>query len=560
MKKILHRSFFLIIVLLCVVFFVLWLFTTHQLSSAEVERALKTEASRLVQANSLTNHIPAAFLLTENFRYTLIAPDGQVLFDDDANFQNLDNHLNRKEVALAFEKGEATASRHSASLEKDYFYYALRLDNGNVLRIASTTSSTWAFVFSAMPVLILFIGFSLIASSLIARKLSARLLKPLEKIDLNSSIQLGEMYNELIPFAQKIDEQKQEIIVQAKQLKDQQQSLSAILETMREGILLLNADESILLANQTALSILNGPMELKRQTTLLELSQNEAFLTEAKGALKGENRFIQLTEKDMAYGVYFSPTTFGGCVILFINLTDLMQAEKIRREFSANVSHELKTPLTSISAYAEMISSGIAKGPAVNDFANKIHREATHLTGLISDILLISEIEEGKISPEIEAVDLFALCQNVILQLEKLAHEKNINISLLGDQVSLQGRQNHFYEIVFNILHNAIKYTPDHGQVTLRLIQNAEKITLEVEDTGIGIPQKNIDRVFERFYRVDKSRYKKTGGTGLGLSIVKHLVQLYGGQVFIKSQENLGTKVTVIMPNQGASQAFTTAP
>ena len=241
---------------------------------------------------------------------------------------------------------------------------------------------------------------------------------------------------------------------------------------------------------------------------------------------------------------------------MFIDLTEPMRAEKIRQEFSANVSHELKTPLTSISAYAEMISSGIAKGPAVNDFANKIHREATHLTGLISDILLISEIEEGKISLEVEEVDLVALCKTVILQLDKLAQEKNIAVTLTGGDAQLLGRQNHFYEIVFNILQNAIKYTSSKGQVTTTLCQDIEKATIEVKDTGIGIPQKNLERVFERFYRVDKSRYKKTGGTGLGLSIVKHLVQLYGGQVFIESREGIGTKVRVVIPTQRAVEPF----
>lgn len=548
MKKILHRYFFLMIAASCLFFFGFWLLTTHQMLSNQIEASLKREAQHLKQLASLENELPADILLGEDFRYTLISQTGEVLFDNDASATDMDSHLSRKEVRLALEKGEGSARRHSETLNKDYFYHAIHLDNGNILRIATTVSSIWELIFSVVPILSIFLITSLVLSGFLSKKLSANLLSPLEKIDLSGTAQLTEIYDELIPFAKKIGEQKEEIISQAKELKSQQQNLSAILENMKEGILLLNADETVLLANQTALYILDAQIKWPRQTTLLELSQNQQFLSEARLALQGENRFMQLEEKNKAYGVYFSPTAFWGCVILFIDLTDLMRAEKIRREFSANVSHELKTPLTSISAYAEMISSGIAKGDAVNDFAHKIHQEALHLTGLISDILLISEIEEGEINLETEDVDLFALCQNVIMQLEKPAKEKNIDISFSGTKAVLQGRQNHFYEIIFNILQNAIKYTPQGGHVYLRLNRINKQITIEVEDTGIGIPQKNIDRVFERFYRVDKSRYKKTGGTGLGLSIVKHLVHLYNGQVSIKSQEHVGTVVTVIIP------------
>ena len=475
-------------------------------------------------------------------RITVIAPDGAVLLDSRTVADDMENHMDRPEITEAFSTGSGESQRYSDTLGTPMYYYAVRLGDGNVLRMSGSISGVSGVFSVVFPAVIALTALILLIANIAARKLTARIIAPLEEIDF--SRENTAVYDELATYAKKINEQKWEINEQISQLSDRADTIETITRHMREGLVLTDNSGFVLTANTSAREIFGDDMEKKN---ILHIYRESDFHDVVRQCLSGENMEMQLERASRVYNVYLSPVTSGGiargAVILFHDVTERFVAEKQRREFSANVSHELKTPLTTISALSEMIESGMAKDGDIKSFANRISEQAGRLLVLIDDIIRLSEFDEGGDSRENTVFDLWELAETVIGALKDNAG--NIDIRLTGEQFDISANLRMVDELLYNLIDNGVKYNRDGGCVTVDLKRPERGLCrISVSDTGIGIPEQHQGHVFERFYRVDKSRSKKTGGTGLGLSIVKHITEFHGGRIELRSAEDEGTTVT----------------
>ena len=475
-------------------------------------------------------------------RMTIVAPDGTVILDSRAIADNMENHADRPEIVEAFRSGNGETVRYSDTLKVEMYYYATKLADGSVLRMSRQVGGV-ADVFAViLPAAAAITALVLLIANFAAHKLTRRIIAPLENIDLNSGNTA--VYDELTPYSKKIEQQRQEIAEKIAALSDRANTIEAITGNMKEGLILVDGAGMVLTANASAEEILGGNIE---KNNILYICREERFQLAAKQCLAGENAEVQLERNGRIHNVYLSPVCSGGivrgAVILFQDATERNRAEKQRREFSANVSHELKTPLTTISALSEMIESGMAKDSDIKSFAARITEQSGRLLVLIDDIIRLSEFDEGGSMKENTVFDLWELSEAVIAALRDNAG--NIKIELTGEQFDISADLRMIDELLYNLIDNGIKYNKDGGRVTVDLKRVESGLCrISVSDTGIGIAAQHQPHVFERFYRVDKSRSKKTGGTGLGLSIVKHIVELHGGRVELHSTEEEGTTVT----------------
>jgi len=483
---------------------------------------------------------------TAALRVTVIAEDGQVLFDNQVLAANLDNHSDRNEVIEALAYGHGEEIRFSNTQLTETYYYTIRLENGSVLRLSKTMNSVVAVFFSLLPMVALVTLIILFLANLFARRLTTNIIEPLESIDLESD-NLA-VYDELIPYAKRIDQQKQRINEQLATLKNRADTITVITNSMREGLILLDARGVILTANKSALAIFEVSESDAEQAEILYICRDIDFQKSVSECLSGVHNEMVWEKNSRVYNIFFSPVSstesIVGGVILFFDITAQRGAEQQRREFTANVSHELKTPLTAISALSEMISTGMADGADVQDFASKISEQAARLIAIIDGIIQLSEFDEGQVKPDLSEFDLHELAVLVIDALQAQADAKGITIHLNGQRMLITANRQLIDELLSNLIDNAIKYNKDAGEVSVSFNKTDGLIQIRVQDNGIGIPAKHLGRVFERFYRVDSSRSKKTGGTGLGLSIVKHIVEQHGGWVEIESSPGIGTTVT----------------
>lgn len=478
----------------------------------------------------------------KTLRVSLIDDTGEVVFDSMADPATLENHLNRPEVAQAAQTGRGESERYSDTLGETTYYYAVRLAEGNILRLALTTDSVAAMLYTFIPVVLICLALAAGLAFVIARRLTKRIIAPINAIDLDAP-ELDD-YDELLPFLKKIETQKRELAAQLAQIENRTTTITAITRNMKEGLLLLDEGGSVLLANESVLEILDTEHAVGR--ALAEVCRDAGFIAHAKACLGGEKAEMGMQINDRFYSVYFNPVLdgadIGGAVVLFIDITEHYAAETQRKEFSANVSHELKTPLTTIAALSEMIADGTAKDEDVRPFAGKIKTQSNRLMDIIDDIIKLSEFDEGAGPKDFARFNLYDAADTVIGSLQEKAAERNIALALRGDpQLWAVANLRMVDELLYNLVDNAIKYNRDGGSVTVFLSADDDQVTIAVEDSGIGIPGENIPRIFERFYRVDKSRSKKTGGTGLGLSIVKHIAEFHGGHVKVESKEGVGT-------------------
>ncbi len=477
-------------------------------------------------------------------RVTLIAPDGSVLYESSADSSGMDNHLGRPEVEQAFRNGWGGSERRSDTLSEVTIYCAVRTGAGNVLRLSSTRSSMLGVFLRALPPLIGILLAVALLSMLVARMAALRIVAPVNGLNLDAPLE-NEVYDELSPLLTRMDRQRREIERQMRQLDDARRELAAITRNMREGLVVLDREGGVLSMNESAARIFGADAEAGDD--LLSLSRDPGLRESVAKAQSGEAADAILERDGCAYQLLASPVkrdgSVAGVVLLILDVTEKIAAERSRREFTANVSHELKTPLTSISGYAELIRDGLAKPADVPGFAGRICDEAKRLLALIEDILALSRLDERQGIGERERVDLREAAREVAERLEPLAEEKGIELTFAGEAAGIEAYPRLLGEMLYNLIDNAIKYTGEGGRVDVRVEKGPEGAAFAVSDTGVGIPKEHQGRVFERFYRVDKSHSRATGGTGLGLSIVKHGAMIHGARIALESEPGKGTRI-----------------
>lgn len=519
---------------LCLVF--------YQQFSDTVVRELHSLADAFAETTSQTATLSLSDIKSAEMRITIVRPDGTVAYDNAAQAETMSNHSDRAEIRDAFTSGIGQSKRFSDTLQEETIYYAVRLADGYVLRIAETSSSILGVFVGILPVvagIVLVMG---VIGNLLAGRLTKRIVAPINNVNLES--ELTPPYDELTPFVRTIEEQREHIAWQFTDLQSRADTINAIMENMNEGILLLNGQGIILSANKSALRIFerNAPID---GMNILGFLRDTDFLAHVRAALDGKPGEMRMERAGRVYRVYFSYVKGNGTIILFLDTTEKAKAEKLRREFSANVSHELKTPLTSIYGNAEMLAGGIVKENDKHAFCIRIRDEAERLIALIEDILMLSKLDEGSGQESFEDIELFSIACETVEALSRKAAESDITVQVSGEGIHMKAGRSLIYEMFYNLIDNAIKYNKPGGRVLVDITNASNQIVITVSDSGIGIPREAQSRVFERFYRVDQSRSRKTGGTGLGLAIVKHIAAAHGGKVVLDSRENEGTTVIV---------------
>ena len=524
--------------------------TLYAYNVQRITGEMRTEAGYLLHALSLTEDEAAFFQgFSSDNRVTLIDPDGTVLYDSGAKAETLTSHADRPEFQQALSEGSGGSDRYSSTLAEITHYYAVRTDGGNVLRIASPQSSIIGVFLRILPLLVIIFAAVALLSLGIARFVAKRIVAPVNELNLDEPLE-NDVYDELSPLLVRMERQREEIERQMRALSDKQSELNAITENMREGLVLLNPQGVILSMNGSAARIFEVDAGKHIGEDVLSVSRNPAVREAIHDARTGSNGETILENGGRYYQLLASPVAGkDGCmgiVLLLLDTTEKYTAEISRREFSANVSHELKTPLTSISGFAEIIRDGLARPEDVKDFAARICNEANRLIALIADIMELSRLDERKEIGDRERVGLRAVAEDVLSRLETPARDKDIRLSLAGPECEVSGYSLLLGEMVYNLVDNAIKYTGSGGHVEVRTAVKGDRGVLSVTDDGIGIPKEHQSRVFERFYRVDKSHSKATGGTGLGLSIVKHGAAIHGAGIELESAPDKGTCVRLI--------------
>lgn len=489
-------------------------------------------------------------LQSDHYRLTWIDADGTVLYDTETGNEELENHKDRAEVKTAFEKGIGESTRYSATLMEKTRYYAKRLEDGTVLRISAKYATTGLLVLGMLqPIIFIIIG-ALILSGVLASRLSKRIVEPLNNLDLEKPLE-NETYEEISPLLNRINRQSSEISKQLRRLEEKTDEFNQITESMKEGLVLLDNKGIVLSINPAARTIFGSDTQGAVGHDFLRLDRSRTLSAAIEKTFEEGHSEIRIERMGREYQLDISRIESAGkvlgAVMLAFDITEQEYAERNRREFTANVSHELKTPLQGIIGSADLIETGMVKPEDMPRFIGHIRKEATRLVALIEDIIRLSQLDEGNELP-CEEFDLMDIAEEVEQNLESAAGARDITFSLSGRNAIMHGVRRLMYEIVYNLCDNAIKYNLPGGKVEIMIDRKDEEAVLCVKDNGIGIAPEHQDRVFERFYRVDKSHSKSSGGTGLGLSIVKHAVQYHHGKLELKSEIGKGTEITVHFP------------
>ena len=486
---------------------------------------------------------------SERYRITWIQADGKVIYDTKAGADSMENHADRQEVKQALAEGEGSSSRYSDTLMEKTSYYARLLDDGSVLRVSTTYATAGLLVLGMLqPILVVLIA-ALVLSGILARRISKRIVEPMNSIDLDRPLE-NDTYEELSPLLNRINQQHREIEMQMRYLKQKTDEFTQITESMKEGLILLDNKGNVLSINEAAQNILETDSDCIGQS-FLSIERSRNINNAIQSAFEEGHSEIYAQYGNREYQVDISRIESGGetvgAVLLAFDITEQQNAQRNRREFTANVSHELKTPLQGIIGSAELIENGMVKPEDMPRFTGHIRKEASRLVTLIEDIIRLSQLDEGRQMPS-EQVDLFELADEVKSVLEGACEAKHINMKLMGEHVCVDGVKRLLYEIIYNLCDNAVKYNNEGGIADIDISSDEKNAYITVRDSGIGIPQDQQERVFERFYRVDKSHSKESGGTGLGLSIVKHAVSYHNGTVSMKSEPGNGTEIRVALP------------
>lgn len=483
-------------------------------------------------------------------RITVISSDGKVLYDSMADSTKMENHLEREEVKEALKDGIGKASRTSYTLEEDTRYYAKKTADGNVIRISTSHYSQLGLLLDTFGMIIITVSVLIVLSVFISYRVARAIVKPINDIDLDNP-DISENYEELGPLLHRIHQQNIKIKGQMENLRRSREEFSIITENMSEGLIIIDKDAEILTYNRSAAHMLRSSGG-RTEGSVLKLNRSEPFRKAVNKALSGKNATTYLDEGNSVYEIIANPASdkdeVTGAIIIIMDVTEKERGETLRREFTSNVSHELKTPLTSIYGVSDMLASGLVKPEDVAGFAGTIKEEASRLISLIDDIIKLSRLDESTGPQQMETIDVFETARDAVNRLSVKAQSANVELSLSGEPSEIVGVQHILDEIIYNVCENAIKYNRPGGFVRISVRNDDDESLITVSDSGIGIPKADRERVFERFYRVDKSHSKEIGGTGLGLSIVKHGVMYLGGRVELESEEGKGTVVTVRLP------------
>lgn len=556
MKKKINLRFCLLGTFSVLLTAVLALLVFYGFYTNNVEADLKADGQLIAKSDSMIKDNSYLEMLKQNFgalRVTQIGADGAVLWDSAVDNDTMDNHLDRPEVVDALKNGEGKSVRQSTTLGRNTFYYAVRQPDGTVLRVSQQAHNLWAVFATILPVIALVIMAVLLLCLWLSAMLTRQIVKPIlgvaEHIDDMGG---SDIYDELTPFVAKIKNQQDHLNQQMETLREEKNKIQYITENMEEGLLLLNTDRTVLTVNQSAVRLLDSHSEQCQGRNILVFSRNQQLNDCVAVALGGESKSEVVECNGRFVHIYANPVfdqdAVTGALCMLVDVTDKTLAEQNRQEFSANVSHELKTPLTSISGYAELIENGIAKTEDISAFAARIHSEAQRLIRLINDIIKLSSLDQPGGHGAVARLNLMEVVRDCENSLRFAAEKKQVLLEICGEPVELVANRSGMEELICNLCDNAIRYNHPGGKVMVSVSKNSGQCVLVVADTGIGIGGKDQARIFERFYRVDKSRSKETGGTGLGLSIVKHIVEQHGGTIALKSEEGKGTEITVRLP------------
>ena len=486
-------------------------------------------------------------LKSNRFRLTWIAADGSVIYDTQTG--ELENHMERAEVKEAMQNREGESRRYSSTLMEKTIYYAKRLDDGTVLRISTSSATAGKLLLGMLRPIVIVLIAALVLSLIFADRLAKRIVEPLNALDLDRPLE-NDAYEELSPLLNRINRQHMQIARQLEDLNKKKDEFEQITESMQEGLVLLDQKGTILSINKAARSLFLANEEcigkdfitIERSYGVISAIQQAVRSGHAEERMEQGGRIYQLDITRIE-----SAAKPVGAVILSFDITEQENAEQNRREFTANVSHELKTPLQGIIGSAELIENGMVKPEDMPRFVGHIRTEAQSLVTLIADIIRLSQLDEGHELP-MEGVDMLCVASDAAAQLKAAAEAKHISMSIEGEACTVYGARSLLYEVAYNLIDNAIKYNRENGMVDIKVSRENKKVKLTVSDTGIGIAPEHQQRIFERFYRVDKSHSKASGGTGLGLSIVKHAVQYHHGEIKLKSELNKGSEITVALP------------
>ena len=550
-KKIFRSSLLTaMIVLLASIFLIMGIL--HGIFENQLEDQLQKETAFV--ATAIENEGISYFdnLSKDGDRVTMIDKDGTVLADSQVDVSKLENHGDREEVKQAETEGRGQSVRYSSTMTEKTVYYAQKLDNGQILRISADQFTIVTILLGiSQPIAIVVIA-AIVLSLILSTNVAKHIVEPINDLDLDEPME-NTVYDELSPLLRKIAHQNSTIEEQLKEARQKQEEFRIITDNMSEGFIVIDNQMKILTYNAAALKLFGA--EQKTPENILALSRSKPFRDAIYKSLDGEHSQAEMTTDERVYSIISNPVydteqEVIGAVIVVIDITEISRREQLRREFTSNVSHELKTPLTSISGFAEIMKSGGTDEATVVDFSRSIYDEAQRLISLVSDIIKLSELDDGTIEYEPETVDLYTLSLEIASRLSPQAQEKKIHFTVNGEKAEITGVRKILDEIIFNLCDNAVKYNRSGGDVKVSVKNSADTVTVTVSDTGIGIPTVQQDRVFERFYRVDKARSKSIGGTGLGLSIVKHGVMYHNAQISLESKENEGTTVVINFPKQ----------
>ena len=513
------------------------------------EGQMRDELSLAVSAVEAQGESYLVKLKPENYRLTWVGEDGGVLYDTQADAGQMENHGDRTEIQDALRLGQGQSSRYSSTLMEKTLYFARRLKDGSVLRISVSRATAWRLVLGMLQPVLVVLAAALILSGLLAGQLSKKIVEPLNHLDLEHPLD-NECYEEISPLLNRINRQHEEIQQQMRVMRQRTDEFNQIIGNMQEGLVLLDEKETVLSINTAAMKLFGVEKSCAGQS-FLTVDRNHEISLAIQQALSDGHAEIRCHRGGRVYQFDLSRINSDGravgAVLLAFDITEQEYAERNRREFTANVSHELKTPLQGILGSAELIEKGMVQPEDVPHFIAQIRTEATRMVTLIGDIIRLSQLDEGDEMPR-EKVELLSLAEEVTDSLKDEAAKKKVTLVVEGQAASIEGVRRLLYEIFYNLCDNAIKYNLPGGSVHFFVDSSEKSVAVKVTDTGIGIPAEDQSRVFERFYRVDKSHSKASGGTGLGLSIVKHAVQYHHGTIELKSEPGKGTEITCVFP------------
>ena len=544
-KKIFRSTFFATLGVLLVTLFMVVGLLYGYFTQVQKEQ-LQTETALAAQGVSLEGQDYFNELKMSNVRITWVDNQGKVLYDNESDAQIMDNHANREEIKEALKDGYGESVRYSKTLTTQSLYSAQRLDNGTVIRLSVTRHSILVLLFRMFQPLFLILVLAFLLSLWLSHSIAKSIVLPLNRLDLDHPLE-NDAYEEISPLLRRIARHQKEVTEREVLLEQRQSEFDTIISKIKEGMILLDNNCRIISINQAAQDILQTDQTCLGKD-MLQILRNLSLNNWLEKGLQGRKQEGILQLDDAHYKVMVRPIQsedkVTGLAILFFDVTDQLQAEQLRREFTANVSHELKTPLHLISGYSEMLASDVVAQKDVPQFAEKIHSESQRMIQLVEDIIKLSHLDESE-ELAMEPVNLYQISEEVLYSLSAKANERHINLHLLGEPAYITGNHALIHSLIYNLCDNAIIYNRDKGDVTVNVTSNKDNIVLTVQDTGVGIAKDEQERIFERFYRVDKSRSKKLGGTGLGLSIVKHAVNQHHADIKVESQLGLGTKMTV---------------